>query len=99
MIPKEKSRMNLKILDMLRSKGAPAVSPFPGEQDFESMDVDLDQMGDVLLAKGKPEPKATEEQPKKKKKKPQMPARTPEEQEEALKFVPADESVQMGGVN
>lgn len=99
MIPKEKSKMNLKILSMLRDKGAPALTPFPGEQGFESSDIDLDEMGDVLLAKGKPEPRAEEEKPKKKKKKPQPPEHTPEEEEEALKFVPADESIQIGGVN
>lgn len=40
--------MNLKILEMLRNKGAPSLSPFPGEQGFESEDMDEDQLGDVV---------------------------------------------------
>lgn len=64
MLEKQKNRMNLKILGMLREKGAPTLTPFPGEQGFESTDLDLDQMGDVLVAGSKPE-----ELPNKKKKK------------------------------
>lgn len=51
MMKKNRDRMNLKILEMLRSKGAPAMSPFPGEQDFESEDVDDSQYGDVVRGK------------------------------------------------
>lgn len=51
MMKKNRDRMNLKILEMLRSKGAPAISPFPGEQDFESEDVDDSQYGDVVRGK------------------------------------------------
>lgn len=65
MLPKQRSKSNLRILEMLREKGAPSLSPFPGEQGFETEDLDLDQMGDILLAKGQPE------QSKKKKKRDQ----------------------------
>jgi len=77
MLREQKNKMNLKILEMLRSKGAPGISPFPGEQDFESLDMDEDQFGDVV--RGRQE----ELSPEKKKKK----KRSPEE------FVPAEESV------
>lgn len=86
---------------MLRDKGAPSMTPFPGEQDFEATDVDLDQMGDVLLANntGIEKPKLPMPEAKKKKKKPASSGRTAEEQESALEFVPADETIQIAGVN
>lgn len=106
MIPSQKNKMNLKILEMLRDKGAPAVTPFPGEQGFEAEDLDLDQMGDVLVAKGGPAAGPEDEKSKKKKKKPAPPAeddyrkgRTKEEIESSFDFVPADEAVQIHGVN
>lgn len=100
MLPDQKNKMNLRIIEMLRSKGAPAASPFPGEQDFESTDHDLDEMGDVLIA-GRPEAleKAQEKgpvpAPKKKKPVPKSSKPTPAEEE----WVPADRSEMIGGVN
>ena len=104
MTPDQKNKMNLRILSMLRDKGAPALSPFPGEQAFEAEDVDLDSMGDAvqkpmlpeeLLPPGKGEKKGLE----KKKKRPRMPARAAGGREEEPEFVLADESVPITGVN
>lgn len=96
MLPKDKNKMNLQILQMLRDKGAPALTPFPGEQDFETSDMDLDQMGDVLIAGNKPMPEEKKaisdrlrERDRKKKKR----------QESPEDFVPADESIPLGGGN
>lgn len=50
MLKEQKNKMNMKILEMLRNKGAPSLSPFPGEQEFESEDLDLDNIGDVTIA-------------------------------------------------
>lgn len=86
---------------MLRDKGAPALTPFPGEQGFESADMDLDQFGTVLQSGS-----GLSATQKKKKKKPVAPpkkdykeGRTKEEIESSLEFVPSDETVQIGGVN
>lgn len=65
MIPKQKSRLNLRILNMLREKGAPSMSPFPGDQGFQSEDMDEDQYGDTIRGKSE------ELVPSKKKKKKQ----------------------------
>ena len=74
--------MNLKILEMLRSKGAPSLTPFPGEQGFESEGMDEDQFGDVVRGA---QPELSPEKLKRKKRK------SPEE------FVPAEESVNIIG--
>lgn len=50
MLRKDRNKMNLNILEMLRDRGVPAATPFPGEQEFESSDVDLDQVGDVVAS-------------------------------------------------
>ena len=50
MMRKQRDKMNLKILGMLRQKGAPALTPFPGEQGFESEDIDVDGTGDIVTA-------------------------------------------------
>ena len=89
MLKKDKNKMNLKILGMLREKGAPALTPFPGEQDFETTDTDLDELGDVLVAGNVDEKKAEQERRKKRKNR----------QEDPTDFVPADENIQIGGVN
>lgn len=65
MIPKQKSKLNLRILSMLREKGAPSMSPFPGEQGFQSEDMDEDQYGNTVRGKSE------ELVPSKKKKKKQ----------------------------
>ena len=83
MLREQKNKMNLKILEMLRNKGAPSLSPFPGEQDFESLDMDEDQFGDVI--RGRQEELSPEER-KKKKRKP-----------EAKDFEPAQEPVSILG--
>lgn len=84
MIPKEKNKMNLKILGMLRDKGAPALTPFPGEQGFESNDLDLDRMGDVLVSGTRIGPKEEDrgELPKKPKKKIKVPKEDEDEVDE-----------------
>lgn len=82
MITKEKNRMNLKILEMLRNKGAPALSPFPGEQGFEAEGMDEDQFGDIVRGA---QPELSPEKLKRKKRK------SPEE------FVPAEESANIIG--
>lgn len=64
MLREQKNKMNLKILEMLRSKGAPGISPFPGEQEFESLDMDEDQFGDVV--RGRQEELSPEKKKKKK---------------------------------
>ena len=74
---------------MLRDKGAPSMTPFPGEQDFQSTDVDLDQMGDVVLSGPTSEEKPEELRKRKRKIR----------QEDPTEFVLADEAVQIGGVN
>lgn len=89
MLPNQKSKMNMKILEMLRDKGAPQLSPFPGEQDFETTDLDLDQMGDVLVSG----PTSQEKPEELKKRRRKIRQENPEE------FVPADEAVQIGGRN
>lgn len=103
MLPKEKNKMNLNILQMLRSRGMPDATPFPGEQGFQSTDQDLDQMGNVLIAGGQPIPpkkldklpmppkQGTEEKKKKK--------RRPDEEEDPTEFLQADEAVEISGVN
>jgi hypothetical protein len=83
MLREQKNRMNLKILQMLRNKGAPELSPFPGEQGFESEGMDEDQFGDVVRG-GQPE--LSPEKLKRKKRK-----------SEALDFEPAQESVNIIG--
>lgn len=50
MLPKEKSKKTLDILNMLREKGAPAASPFPGEQDAAGSTVDTGADGVVTAA-------------------------------------------------
>lgn len=59
--------MNLKILEMLRNKGAP-ISPFPGEQGFEAEGIDEDQFGDVVRGA---QPELSPEKKKKKKRAPE----------------------------
>lgn len=82
MIPKQKSKLNLRILNMLREKGAPSMSPFPGGQGFQSEDMDEDQYGEVVRGKSE------ELVPSKKKKKKQ-----PEDED----FELAQESVNIIG--
>jgi hypothetical protein len=65
MLKKNRDKMNLKILGMLRQKGAPSLTPFPGEQGFESEDVDDSQYGDVV--RGRTEELIPEVKKKKKK--------------------------------
>jgi|NOAtaT_6_FD_contig_21_1612294_length_480_multi_3_in_0_out_0_1 hypothetical protein len=82
MMKKDRDKMNLRILGMLRQRGAPSLTPFPGEQGFESEDVDLDQTGDVVAADATGGLSSTERRKKK---------RRPEE------FVAAEESVNLIG--
>lgn len=67
MLKEQKNKMNLRILEMLRDKGAPGLSPFPGEQDFESTDMDEDQFGNIVRGRSE------ELSPEKKKKKKRAP--------------------------
>ena len=50
MLPQEKNKKTLGILNMLRDKGAPAASPFPGEQDAAGSTVDTGEEGVVTAA-------------------------------------------------
>lgn len=50
MLSSLQKKANLKILEKLRDKGAPSLSPFPGEQDAVVEDVDLDPMGTTLAS-------------------------------------------------
>jgi len=50
MLPKEKNKKTLDILNMLREKGAPTASPFPGEQDATGTTVDTGEDGVVMAA-------------------------------------------------
>jgi hypothetical protein len=58
------------------------MSPFPGEQDFETTDLDLDALGDVLIAKNRigPEEEESSELPKPPKKKIKIPTSSEEEE-------------------
>lgn len=50
MLPQEKNKKTMGILNMLRDKGAPAASPFPGEQDAAGSTVDTGEDGVVTAA-------------------------------------------------
>lgn len=67
MLKEQKNKMNLKILEMLRNKGAP-LSPFPGEQGFEMEGQDEDQYGDIVRGR---QPELSPEKLKKKKRRPE----------------------------
>ena len=88
--------MNLNILQMLRDRGMPDATPFPGEQGFQTTDQDLDEMGNILIAGTQPIPKQKKpisdrfrERDRKKRK----------GQESLEDFVPADESIPISGRN
>ena len=53
MLPSQKNKATISILEKLRQSGAPAISPFPGEQEEEMEGQDLDLMGS--LTSGVPE--------------------------------------------
>ena len=50
MLPEEKNKKTLSILNMMRSRGVPAqeVSPFPGEQESATEDLDDGAAGEVV---------------------------------------------------
>jgi hypothetical protein len=89
MLKKDRDKTNLKILSMLREKGAPSLTPFPGEQDFQSKDLDLDQMGDVLISGPTSEEKPEELRKRRRKMR----------QEDPTEFLQSEESVQISGTN
>ena len=76
MTPTKRGKMTLEILGKLREKGAPTLSPFPGEQAFESQDEDISPDGSIVGGEISPELLR-----KKKKKKPEF---TPAGNDEAI---------------
>lgn len=52
MLTKEKNKQTMLILSKLRAKGPTmSFSPFPGEQDDEGEDQDVDDVGDITSPK------------------------------------------------
>ena len=89
MLPNQKNKTNLKILGMLRERGAPQMTPFPGEQDFQSTDLDLDEIGDVLVSGP-----TSQEKPEELKRR-----RRKIRQDDPERFASADEIVSVAGTN
>jgi hypothetical protein len=52
MLPAEKNKKTLDILNIMRTRGVPSnvVSPFPGEQKPGSEDVDIGMSGDIIAS-------------------------------------------------